>query len=239
MSANSEQGRQSGSRSVFVIGATGGVGRRLTTLLHQQGREVTGMHRSEHQGAAIRDAGGTPVRGDLVADSVEDLATLMAGHDAIVFSAGAGCGAEQTAAVDEEGAKKAAGAAAVAGVRRLVLVSVFMDAWRGSASPGTGFEQYMEAKRAADVHVAGTDLDWLIVRPGTLVNTSGTGLVNAGIAISYGDIPRDDVAAFIAASMFTPILNRTAIELTAGDVPIDEAIARLRSRSWQSCASNV
>ena len=48
---------------------------------------------------------------------------------------------------------------------RFVLVSVFMDAWRGDESPGEDFEHYMGAKRHADVDLAATGLDWLIVRP--------------------------------------------------------------------------
>ena len=55
-----------------------------------------------------------PVRGDLVEDSVESLAAHMAGHDAVVFSAGAGGDREKVTAVDEKGAKKAADAAASA-----------------------------------------------------------------------------------------------------------------------------
>jgi uncharacterized protein YbjT (DUF2867 family) len=220
------------SRTVFQIGAAGGVGRRLTALLHEQGHRATGMHRAGGQDAVIRDAGGTPVLGDLVADLVQTLAERMAGHDAVVFSAGAhGTGADQTTAIDGRGLEKAADAAAAAGVRRFVLVSVFMDALRDR--PRTeGFEHYMRVKRAADVYLAGTDLDWLIVRPGELLDVPGTGRVNAGVSIAYGGVPRDDVAAFLAASIFDPDLNRTAVELTAGDVPVEEAVARLAPRPW-------
>src|SRR5687768_5985921 len=118
-------------RSIFQIGAAGGVGRRLTSLLTEQGHRVTGMHRAGGQDAVIRDAGGTPVTGDLIEDSVETLAGRLAGHDAVVFSAGAhGTGAEMTSAIDGRGLEKAADAAAASGVRRFVLVSVFMDALR-------------------------------------------------------------------------------------------------------------
>jgi len=44
----------------------------------------------------------------------------------------------------------------------------------------------MRVKKAADVHLAHTDLDWLIVRPGTLTDEPGTGLVSAGLALEYG-----------------------------------------------------
>ena len=221
------------TRSVFLVGAAGGVGRRLTTLLHGQGHRVTGMHRAGTQASVIRDAGGTPVAGDLVADPVPTLAERLAGHDAVVFSAGAhGTGADQTTAIDGRGLEKAAGAAAAASVRRFVLVSVFMDALRHQPR-SEGFEHYMRVKRAADVHLAATDLDWLIVRPGDLLDDRGTGRVTAGVSIPYGSVPRDDVAAFIAACLFEPDLNRTDVELTGGDVAIPDAIARLTPRPWR------
>ena len=220
-------------RSIFQIGAAGGVGRRLTPLLTEQGHRVTGMHRAGGQDAVIRRAGGTPVTGDLIEDSVATLAERLAGHDAVVFSAGAhGTGAEMTAAIDGRGLKKAADAAVASGVRRFVLVSVFMDALREQPR-SEGFEHYLKVKRAADIHLAGTDLDFLIVRPGDLLDDAGTGRVNAGVSIPYDAVPRDDVAAFIATTLFRPELNRTDVELTAGDTPIDEAVAALAPRPWR------
>lgn len=216
-------------RSVFVIGTTGAVGRRLLDVLHRRGHPVTGMHRSDDQRAGVGAAGATPVRGDLVQDSVGTPASHMAGHAAVVFVAGAGGGGtELTTAIDEDGAKKATDAAVAAGVERFVLVSAFMDAARGEEHPSAAFEHHMAAKRAADVHLAASDLNYVIVRPGTLVDAPGTGLVTARTSVAYGDIPRDDVAAFIAAGLFAPGLDRTSVEITAGDVPIDDAVADLR-----------
>ena len=217
---------------VFQIGAAGGIGRRLVVVLRAQGHQVTGMHRAGGQETTIRNAGGTPVAGDLIGDSVPALADRLTGHDAVVFSAGAhGTGAEQTTAIDGDGLRKAVEAATTAGVRRFVLVSVFMDAARDQPR-STASEHYMAVKRAADVHLAASDLDWLILRPGVLLDDAGTGFVQAGPSIAYGAVPRDDVAAFIAASIFEPHLNRTDIELTAGPVPIPEAIAHLTPRAW-------
>ena len=63
--------------------------------------------------------------------------------------------------------------------------------------------------------------------PGGLLDDPGTGRVNAGVSIPYSAVPRDDVAAFIATSLFCPDLNRTDVELTHGDTPIDKAVAAL------------
>ncbi|PPS70040.1 MULTISPECIES: NAD(P)H-binding protein [Streptomyces] len=212
---------------VFQIGAAGGVGRRLAGLLSERGDEVTGMHRSPAQADTIRATGATPVTGDLIADSVEELAGKLAGHDAVVFSAGAhGTGMDKTTLIDGRGLEKAADAAAAAGVTRFVLVSVFPDALRGGEG-GEGFEHYIKVKKSADVYLARTDLDWLIVRPGTLLDTPGRGRVTAGPAVEYGDVHRDDVAAFIDAALHEPALSRVIVELTSGATPVADAVARL------------
>jgi len=214
---------------VFQIGAAGGVGRPLTELLVARGDAVTGMHRAPEQADVVRAAGATPMTGDLIADSLDELARRLAGHDAVVFSAGAhGTGPDRTTLVDGVGLEKAADAADAAGIRRFLLVSVFPDAGRGR-QVSEGFEHYMRVKKTADVYLSRTDLDWLIVRPGTLRDEPGTGLVTAGPAIEYGDVPRADVAAFLAAALAEPALNRAIVELTAGDEPVADAVARLRA----------
>ena len=211
-------------RGVFVVGASGGVGKQLLRQLRERGHRVSGMHRGDDAGP-ITDAGADPVHGDLVEDSADDLAALMRGHDAVVFSAGGGV------EIDRDGAQKAIDAATAAGVRRFVLVSVFMDAWRGDESPGEGFEQYMVAKRAADVHLGATELDFVIIRPGTLSDGDGTGSVTAGISVAYGEIPREDVAAFITAALFSP-LNRIAVEVTGGSRPVQAAVDALSAPAY-------
>lgn len=212
---------------VFQIGAAGGVGRRLAEVLTARGDEVTGMHRGPAQADTVRATGAAAVTGDLVEDSVETLAERLAGHDAVVFSAGAhGTGMDKTTLIDGEGLQKAANAAQRAGVRRFVLVSVFPDALRDGAR-SEGFEHYIKVKKTADVYLTRTGLNWLIVRPGTLLDTPGTGHVTAGPAIEYGDVHRDDVAAFIDAALHEPALNRAIVELTSGETPVADAVAAL------------
>ena len=82
------------------------------------------------------------------------MAEVLQGHDAVVWSAGAGGGSpERTFAVDRDAAIEAMGAAEQAGIRRFVMVSYF------GASPDHGvpeddpFFAYAEAKAAADQHL--------------------------------------------------------------------------------------
>lgn len=212
---------------VFQVGAAGGIGRRLAALLTARGDEVTGMHRSPDQAATISAAGASPLTGDLIADSVEQLADRFAGHDAVVFSAGAhGTGPERTTLIDGKGLEKSADAAARAGVPGFVLVSVFPDAGRDRPR-NDRFEHYMRVKKAADSYLVGTDLDWLIVRPSTLLDEPGNGSVEAGLSLTYGSVHRDNVAAFIAAALQQPELNRVLIELNDGIEPAPAAVSRL------------
>ena len=83
----------------------------------------------------------------------------------------------------------------------------------------------MRVKRLADVYLAQSKLDWVILRPGTLTLEEGTGNVNAGLAIKYGDISRDDVAETLLAIIENEGISRKIIELTEGETPVREAIA--------------
>jgi uncharacterized protein YbjT (DUF2867 family) len=158
---------------------------------------------------------------------VAALAAQMAGTNVVVFTAGAGgAGVEVTNAIDGRGLELAVDAARQAGVPRFLLVSAFPEAGRNKGM-GEGFENYITVKKRADVYLAATDLDWVILRPGTLSDAPGTGRVSAGPAIAYGDIPRADVAATLVALVEHPEVRRTIIELTEGDRPVEDAVAQL------------
>lgn len=212
---------------VFQIGAAGGIGQRLAALLVAEGHQVTGMVRRPDQAGTVTGTGAEVVAGDLIENSVEQLSALIAGHEAVVFSAGAhGTGQDQTTLIDGVGLEKAAAAAERAGASRFLLVSVFPDAGR-TGDPQEGFEHYMRVKKSADVYLAGTGLDWLIIRPGTLIDEPGDGQVTAGPAIEYGDVRRDNVAAFLAAVLVDPAVSREIVELTDGRTPVSAAVTAL------------
>ncbi|MDS2171847.1 SDR family oxidoreductase [Nesterenkonia sp. CL21] len=222
----------------FIIGAAGGIGTRLSAALARAGDQVTGMFRNpEHQGR-VEESGATPVLGDLVADTVDQLAEKMTGHDAVVFAAGAhGTGRDQTTLIDGKGVEKAAQAAEQAGVRQFVLVSAFPEAAASTEGISDGYAHYLATKKAAEAFLVRTNLDWIIVRPGHLLDEPGDGRVTAGLAListedggsSAGgqpvekNVPRDDVAAFIVAALHEDALARTIVELTDGPTTAAEA----------------
>ncbi|MEZ2392147.1 NAD(P)-binding oxidoreductase [bacterium RCC_150] len=212
---------------VFVIGAAGGVGRRLASALLARADTASGMHRNTDQRDVVSSSGAAPVVGDLINDTVEQLASKLAGHDAVVFSAGAHCtGRDQTTLIDGKGLEKAAAAAAKASVSRFVLVSAFADSERANGL-GDGFEHYIRVKRGAEIHLTGTDLDWVIVRPGHLLDGAGDGLIAAGLALREADIRRENLAEFIVEALHNPALSRTIVEVTDGPTPIRQAVTEV------------
>ncbi len=213
---------------VFLIGAAGGIGTRVATILAEGGDTATGMFRNPHHQTRVEAAGAIAVRGDLIADSVDELAAKMRGHQAVVFAAGAhGTGMDQTTLIDGKGVEKAAEAAAQAGARRFVLVSAYPEAAADPNGISEGYAHYLRTKKAAEVLLIGTDLDWIIVRPGHLLDEAGDGLVTAGLALLEKDVRRDNVAAFIAAALHNPELSRTIVELTDGTTPVADAVAQV------------
>ena len=213
---------------VFIIGAAGKVGRFLARGLADRGHEPVALHRTPAQGEELRTLGATPVLGDLLVLDVPGLAGLMAGCHAVVFTAGAGGkgGHEMTNAIDGRGLELAVAAAGQSAVSRFLLVSAFPEAARGKPMSDT-FENYMAVKKLADVHLAVTSLDWVILRPGRLTDEPGTGMVRAGLAIPHGEVPRGDVAAALLELVERPAVNRVIIELTRGDAPVGTAIGRM------------
>lgn len=212
---------------VFIIGAAGKVGRRLVKQLVGRGHQATALHRNPEQGSELAALGATPVKGNLLELDPRQMARLMSGTDAVVFTAGAGgAGMDLTNAIDGRGLELAVAATIQAGVGRFILVSAFPDALR-DGPVSEGFENYIAVKKRADVHLVGTGLDWVIVRPGTLLDDTGTGKIRADVAIPYGEISRDDVAATLAELIDQPKVSRIIIELTQGDMPVSDAVSRL------------
>tara|TARA_R110002153_G_scaffold18021_1_gene62934 strand:+ start:138911 stop:139570 length:660 start_codon:yes stop_codon:yes gene_type:complete len=214
-------------QTIFIVGSAGKVGLRLVKKLTSMGHVVKGLYRHDEQSIILKDNGAIPIKGSLTALSVEQLAEKMAGNDVVVFTAGAGgAGIEVTNAIDGAGLELTVNAAKLAGIRRFVLVSVFPEAARNKGL-SEGFENYMSVKKTADAYLVATNLDWVILRPGTLTDEQGSGNIAADLAINYGSVTRDDVAATLAELINQPNVNHKIIELTQGDTPIAEAIEKL------------
>ena len=211
---------------ILVAGGHGQIALRLLKLLADQGHQARGLIRNRDQAADLEAVGAIPVVGDL--ENEASLEAHVKGADAIVFAAGAGPGSgpARKKTVDLGGAVKLADAAKAAGVRRYVIVSSIGADRPDSAGPGMSV--YLQAKADADDYLRASGLDYTIVRPGSLTNDPGTGLVRVSTELgNRGPVTRDDVAAVLAATLTTPATIGVTFELFGGDTPIAAALAAL------------
>ncbi|MET9516157.1 SDR family oxidoreductase [Streptomyces sp. NPDC002994] len=210
---------------IVIAGGHGQIALRLERLLAARGYEAAGIIRDARQSEDLRAVGAEPVVLDLESASVEQVAEVLDGADAAVFAAGAGpgSGTERKDTVDRGAAVLFADAAERAGVRRYLIVSSMgADADRAGDEV---FDAYLRAKGAADADVRSrTGLDWTILRPGSLTNDAGTGLVHLGVSTGRGPVPRDDVAAVLAELLDTPSTAGLTLELISGSVPVSVAV---------------
>ncbi len=211
---------------VVVAGGHGKIALLLERLLAERGDRVRALIRNPDHAVDVERAGAEPVLCDL--EREDDLVPHVEGADAAVFAAGAGPGSgpERKRTVDLGAAVKLIEACQDRGVRRYAMVSSI-----GAHDPRSGPEQmrpYLEAKSDADRALMASDLDWTIVRPGGLTNDPGTGRVTATTDMSVrGPIPREDVAAVLAAVLSDDGTIGKAFVLVSGETPIDEALGAL------------
>ena len=212
---------------VFIVGIAGGIGSRLARLLTTAGDQVDGLYRRPEQGEHLETHGIHATHGDLTRLDAPALAAFLHDTDVLIFAAGAGGegGTTATTAIDGTGLSTAIEAARLAGVRRLLLVSVFPEAWR-RRDVSDSFEHYIDVKKKADAELAATDLDWTILRPAALTDEPGTGQISLSPALIHTDITRDDVAATLAELVHTPQIHHQILELTQGPEPITGAVQR-------------
>jgi uncharacterized protein YbjT (DUF2867 family) len=210
---------------VVIAGAHGKVARRLTGLLVARGDQVRGLIRNPAHTEDLRSDGSEPVACDLEVAPVDEIAQAIGGADAAVFAAGAGPGSgpERKWTIDRDGAIKLLEASRAAGVPRYLIVSSV-----GAENPPDGddvFSVYLRAKAEADRAVAESDREWTIVRPGLLTDDPGLGRVRISLEPMREKVPRDDVAAVLAATLQEPRTVRKTFYVNGGDEPIEVALA--------------
>jgi uncharacterized protein YbjT (DUF2867 family) len=207
---------------ILVAGGHGQVALRLLRQLAANGHRARGLIRNPGHAPDLEAVGAEPVVCDLEHD---DPRPFVGTAQAIVFAAGAGPGSgpERKRTVDYGAAVKLIDAARELGVVRYVIVSSMGT--RDVEHAEEGMRPYLEAKRDADDALRTSGLDWTIVKPGRLTDGPGAGRVDAAPALGRrGEVPREDVAAVVAACLEAPNTIRAEFELLTGDTPIDIAV---------------
>jgi uncharacterized protein YbjT (DUF2867 family) len=209
---------------VAIAGGHGKISLRLTRLLVSSGNDVVGLIRNPAHAVDVRAAGGSATVCDIEAAEVGEIAAAIEGADAVVFAAGAGpgSGARRKLTMDRDGAIKLLRAAASSAIPRYLMVSA-----TGVENPPGGddvFEVYLRAKAEADDAVRASDLEWTVLRPGGLTDDPGTGNVRIEATPFSGPVPRDDVAAVLAALLADRESVGLVLYLSSGSTPIREAL---------------
>ncbi|MDQ0645795.1 SDR family oxidoreductase [Microbacterium murale] len=215
---------------IIVFGGHGRIALLLAPLLVANGDEVTAVIRNPEHVSDVEKGGATALVADVESMDTAALADVIRGHDAIVWSAGAGGGDQtRTYAVDRDAAIRTMDAAPSAGVSRYVMVS-----WLGSTADhgvreGDSFFAYADAKWAADEHLRGTGLEGTILGPGALTDDDSTGRIELDPK-GRGAVSRADVAVVIAAALHAPQTIGRTIRFGNGTPETSEPIGTALTR---------
>ena len=214
---------------VVIAGGHGQIALRLTKLLAGDGHEVVGLVRNPDHSGDLAAAGGQAAVLDLEAADAAAVADVLTGADVAIFAAGAGPGSGKARkdTVDRGAAALFADAAEQAGVRRHIQVGSMGADRADSLADDEVFTVYLKAKWAAEEDLRRRDLDWTVLRPGSLTNDPGTGTVRLEDKTGNGSISRDDVAAVLAGLCDTPASIGRTLELIGGDTPLNQALKNL------------
>lgn len=223
--------------TITIIGGHGKVAMLAAPLLNNAGHTVRSVIRKEEQSSEIETANATPVVADVENLDTDAIAEVLAGSDAVVWSAGAGgSGEDHTWAMDRDAAIRVMAAAQKSGIRRFVMVSYFnsrlVDGEVPGVEKGDGMYAYYNAKSQADEHLrTKTDLDWTVLGPSVLTLELATQKITVDSAGETRDLDvpstsRDNVAHVIAAAIAEPASFGKTLNFHDGDTPIAEAVAQ-------------
>jgi uncharacterized protein YbjT (DUF2867 family) len=207
--------------NVLVIGANGNIGKLVCVMLAEQEHSVKAMLRKEEQKEHFQHPNIEAVIGDLE----EDFEHVFNSVEAVIFTAGSGghTPPEKTETVDYKGAVRSIKLAEEHGVSQFIMVSAL-----AADTPEKGpesLQHYLEAKGKADQVLMDSSLNYTILRPGTLTDEDGMGLIQAEKKLNArGRVPRADVARTISACLGNEKVYRKVFEMIEGEVPIADAL---------------
>ena len=228
--------------NILILGGTGFVGRHLCEQLQRAGHRVTVATRQARRAQAVQHLPLVTVR-VFNARHGDDMAQLVAGHDAVVNLVAILHGSARAFhAAHVEWPQQLAAACQAAGVRRLVHVS----ALGASAQAGSVYQRTKaqgEAALAAAAHT-GAGLDLTVLRPSVIFGAGDRFLTLfgrmqavlpvvplAGADTRFQPIWVDDVAHAIVHALATPATVGQTVELVGPDVLTLADLVRLAGRA--------
>ncbi len=218
---------------VLVVGATGGVGRRVVQVLQREGIPTRALVRNREKGAFLEKAGVSVVYGDVAAESAAAQVALkeaMEGVRAVI----SGLGTRQVMSfdkglreVDYEGTRRLVEAARATGVEHFCLTSTMGVYERQNITKP--FSILFYPKWQAEAYLVRSGLPYTIIRPGGLVDDDADLKGPPGWthrpAFAYGQLDgkggfgglgrvhREDVAVALVKSLWTPAARNRIFEV--------------------------
>lgn len=211
---------------VLIVGANGQIGKHLVTFIQDSDTlEARAMIRKQEQASYFETLGAESAFVDLEGP-IEPIARATEGVEAIVFTAGSGphTGKDKTIMVDLDGAVKTIEAAKMTGVKRFIMISSFDTRREAILASPPSFAPYVATKYYADEWLRSSGLDYTIIHPGRLTNDKGSGKITIGYDLEIGDIPREDVARVIVASLENEFTIGKEFQVTSGNSSVYDAI---------------
>jgi nucleoside-diphosphate-sugar epimerase len=239
---------------VFIVGATGVIGRHLVPQLVARGHRVTALVRSLDRAEAIAGPAVELVEGDLLQVDEDRLAQLLTGCDAAAHLATAlrpgspGLGTTNTsAALRTDGMAKLLRAATRASVRRYVQQSIAFayietgDEWIDETTPLREAGSIGSVIATMESLVRGSDLEWTILRGGIFV---GPGTFEddtiAGLRAGTERVPGDgsNWVSFVHVADYADAIV-LALESPAAGATLNITAEPIRNRDYLERLSEV
>lgn len=213
---------------IAIVGGHGKVALHLHPFLTAGGHTPVALVRREEYRSELEGLGAEVRLLDIERQDAAGFAAAFEGCQAVVFAAGGGPDGniERKRTVDLEGSLKSIEAAQQVGIRRFVQISAIAVDEPVPEDVAEVWKAYVAAKRGSDAALRDSNLDWTIIRPGRLTDDPGTGSVALAPELPRGDIPRQDVAAVVAAVLDDDTSIGHQWTLVEGPTPVAEAVAR-------------
>jgi uncharacterized protein YbjT (DUF2867 family) len=202
---------------ILIAGATGRTGRLIVGKFLAAGRQPRVFVRDSSKAQALFGERVLAFVGDV--RQPETLSEALTGCDTLISAIGSRSpvGPNCPKHVDFEGVANLVRAAQSAGVQRFVLISSI--AVTHPEHPMNRFGRVLDWKRAGEDCLMRSGLNYTIIRPGALKNTSGD---RRGLVLDRGDrlvgsLSRSDLAEACLQALRHPGSSRTVFELVENE----------------------
>lgn len=195
---------------VLVLGATGGTGRLIVHDALEKGHSVVALVRSKARAPDL--PGADIIEGDACDEGA--LMRALEGCDAVVSALGSGLSPFSAVSLLTEATHALIPAMRRRGVSRLVCISA-LGVGDSRGHGGFVFDRLFlplllrhayKDKGRQEAAIRASSLDWVIVRPGMLIDGPARGSVRAIgdlASVNGGKIARADVARFVVEQLAT------------------------------------